>query len=111
MDQASVRDNSNRRYVTPHALPTPHERELLTVLMEEAAEIIVAASKLQRFGRDDGYPGTGRTNGYDLGAEIGDLEEMVDRLVAAKIISRLDISDGKVRKAKKLSVYLQTHEN
>lgn len=96
------------KYITPHALPTPHQRELLTVLSEEAAEIIVAASKLQRFGRDDGYPGTDRTNGSDLGFEIGDLEEMVDRIVAAGLTTRELIAEGKAHKAKKLPLFLQT---
>jgi hypothetical protein len=106
--QAQARDDGGQRYITPHDLPTPHERELLTILSEEAAEIIVAASKLQRFGRDDGYPGTVRTNGSDLGAEIGDLEELVDRIVAAGLTTRAAIAAGKAHKAKKLSVYLQT---
>jgi len=96
------------RYVSPHPLPTPHQAELLTVLSEEAAEIVVAASKLKRFGRDDGYPGTTRTNGSDLGAEIGDLEELVDRIVRAGLTTREAIAAGKERKARKLAVYLQT---
>ena len=107
--QATARDTGDR-YLSSHDLPTSHQRELLTILSEEAAEIIVAASKLQRFGRDDGYPGTDRTNGSDLGAEIGDLEELVDRIVAAGLTTRDDIASGKVRKAKKLAVYLQTNE-
>jgi len=107
-NQELARGDGADRYVTPHSLPTPHERELLTILSEEAAEIIVAASKLQRFGREDGYPGTGRTNGGDLGAEIGDLEELVDRIVALGLTTRADIAAGKARKAKKLAVYLQT---
>ena len=106
--QATARDTSRVRYVSPHALPTPYERELLVILAEEAAEIIVAVSKLQRFGRDDGYPGTDRTNGRDLGFELGDLEELIDRVVAAGLVSRADIVAGKAQKAEKLSVYLQT---
>lgn len=47
------------RYISKHPKPTPYERELLTILMEEAAEVIVMASKILRFGAGDGYPGSG----------------------------------------------------
>jgi hypothetical protein len=108
MSVAIKRDGSGKRYVSPHPLPSPHERELLQVLTEEASEVILAISKMQRFGRDDGYPGTDRTNGEDLGGEIGDLMELVDRVVAAGLTTREAIAAGKSRKAVKLAVYLQT---
>jgi hypothetical protein len=107
-EQAKARDEGLKRYVSPHPLPTAHQAELLTVLSEEAAEIIVAASKMARFGRDDGYPGTLRTNSNDLGLEIGDLLEVVDRIIAAGLTTRDYIESGKRRKALKLEVYLQT---
>jgi hypothetical protein len=99
------------KYTTPHSKPNPHENELLTVLIEEAAEVIMAGTKLQRFGRDDGYPGTERTNGQDLGREIGEFLELVDRVVACGLTTQGVINSGKILKAKKLETYLQTSAN
>lgn len=41
------------RYVTSCELPSPYERELLTILIEECAEVQQRATKLLRFGRDE----------------------------------------------------------
>ena len=46
---------------------------LITMVMEECAEITQAASKGLRFGLDDGYPGSERTNRDDLVKEVNDL--------------------------------------
>lgn len=72
----TARDDSDERYVTPFDLPTAHERELLTILSKEAAEVIVAASKLQRFGRENGYPGTSRTSGASCSQSLGAFTHM-----------------------------------
>lgn len=56
------------------------EDHLLLIVEEEAGEIAQAslrvaqaASKALRFGLDDGYPGTDRTNREDLVKEVNDL--------------------------------------
>ena len=55
-----------------------YDFELLTILMEECAEVIQAASKIQRFGWDSEWKGeTGREI---LERELGDLQCMVDLL-------------------------------
>ena len=46
---------------------------LLQCIGEEAAEVQQAASKCNRFGINDGYPGTNRNNIEDLAQEITDL--------------------------------------
>jgi|SRR6266853_532424 len=53
--------------------------ELLILLMEEAAEIIQAASKCLRFDYDTVWPGYGR-NSAVLANEVGDLLGIVDAL-------------------------------
>lgn len=53
--------------------------ELLTVLIEEAAEIIQAATKCQRFGFDRNWPGYG-VNRLVLATEIGELLAVIDAL-------------------------------
>lgn len=86
---------------------TAYEREILTILQEECAEVIVAASKLLRFGIGNTNPSTGKKNDEELGLEVGDLQQMVDKVILAQIVSRDHIIDGMVRKAKRLEVFLQ----
>lgn len=53
---------------------------LLQILQEECAEVIQAASKAQRFGLDDGYPQTTRTNREDIGKELAQVRAMVEMI-------------------------------
>lgn len=93
------------RYVSPHALPSPCERELLTILIEECGEIIQAATKSLRFGAEDGYPGTDRTNRDDLSREIGDLFAMSDML--AGMLNGALIAERRASKPEKVLRFLQ----
>lgn len=95
-------------YRSPHALPNPHEAELLHCLAEEAGEIVKAAMKALRFGLDDGYPGAGSTNREDIAAEIGDLRAVVERLCTASVIRETGIEHARVAKHRKLDRFLQT---
>ncbi len=96
-----------KRY-KPNGTPlTDHERELLVCLMEEAAEVIQAASKLVRFGKEN-RPDTGVSNSAALSAEVGDLLAVLERLVKAELIRPDVISEGADRKSARLDKYLQT---
>ena len=53
---------------------------LLVCLAEEAAEIQKAVSKALRFGLQDGYPGTDRTNARDIMLEFYDLAAIIGML-------------------------------
>jgi len=53
---------------------------LIAIVMEECAEIAQAASKMLRFGLDDGYPGSDRTNRDDLVREVNDLLGVLELL-------------------------------
>lgn len=55
---------------------------LLVCLMEEAGEIIQAASKALRFGLTNGHPDTNRTNAMDIQGEISHL------LVIARMLTK-----------------------
>jgi hypothetical protein len=87
----------------------PYEREVLTILQEEAAEVIQAASKLLRFGEGVTNPVTGVTNTKELGLEIGDLRLMLQVLYeSTEIVDPLDIGLGMRRKRERLAKFLQT---
>lgn len=53
---------------------------LLMCLAEEAGEIVQACAKALRFGLDDGYPGTNRTNAWDISNESTDLMAVLEVL-------------------------------
>ena len=98
----------SERYVTPCELPSPYERELLTILIEECAEVQQRATKLLRFGRDEVQPGQPELNGVRLGGEIGDLLTMVRLVGEANLVPAVAIQAGKGRKAKQLERFMQT---
>lgn len=96
------------RYVSAHPLPTDHEREILIILIEECGEVIQAATKLLRFGAQDGYPGSMSTNSQSLGMEIGELLHMVEMAETAGLIHEDSYKLGKRRKRDKVARYMQT---
>jgi hypothetical protein len=83
-------------------------REILTILQEEAAEVIVAASKLLRFGVDPTWPGMKAPNSIELCEEAGDLAVMLERLIDLKLFESVAFNNGKHRKRARLRQYLQT---
>ena len=105
---AERRRMSEDRFVPSDGRPlTPYEREILTILQEECAEVIVAASKLLRFGVGNTNPSTGKKNDEDLGLEVGDLQQMIDKIIFAEIVSRDHLIDGMVRKQDRLIQFMQ----
>jgi len=81
-----------------------YNHELLTILMEECAEVTQAAAKCIRFGESAEY--NGETTMDRLEREIGDLYCMIDMLHANDMISftRLDdYANEKYEKLKKWS--------
>lgn len=90
----------------------PYELEILANLMEEAAEVIQAAAKLIRFGKDDLPPGAepGQTNTRQLGMELGNLQHMIQVSARAKLVTISDMIDGQRSKAERLRSYM-LHES
>lgn len=81
-------------------------KEILTILQEEAAEVIVEVSKCFRFGPDQMMNGTDVTNIQRLEKEIGDLQAMIQLLVKQKIgVSQDGINTAKTKKFEKLKTY------
>lgn len=72
--------------------------ELLVIFMEECAEASVEASKLIRFGQNDGEIGS-------LAREVGDLLCMIDLLEKYGLINRTQINKFANDKKEKLKIW------
>lgn len=97
---------ASERY-KPNGPPlSEYEREVLVILMEECSEVIQAASKIVRFGKES-YPDYGE-NIAVLGAEVGDLLCMIDLALGQKLMRESDIHSGRSRKLERLKFYMLT---
>lgn len=74
--------------------------ELLTILMEECAEVIVECSKIKRFGESAVY--NGETAMDRLEKELGDLYCLVDLLHGEDMISYTKLDEYAGMKHEKL---------
>ena len=96
------------RYI-PNGTPlTDRERELLTVLIEECCEVVCAATKLMRFGKENRPTPGGEPNTMILGSEMGDLEAIAAMVIEEKLVNEIDVRQGRARKVERLAFYLQT---
>lgn len=78
-------------------------REVLTILQEECAEVIVDISKCFRFGPDQIMEGQELSNIQRLEKEIGDVQAMIDLLVDLQVgVTKQGINNAKVKKFNKL---------
>jgi NTP pyrophosphatase (non-canonical NTP hydrolase) len=78
---------------------------LLSVLAEEAGEIVQACGKALRFGLDDGYPGTERTNAGDIATEIAHLKAVAGLLDLHAEKSEGALMDAKIAKVREFMEY------
>ena len=78
-------------------------KEILTILQEECAEVIVEVSKCFRFGPDQMMEGVDVTNIQRLQKELGDLQAMIELLVDNNVgITIQGLKEAKKAKFKKL---------
>jgi|TARA_R110000796_G_scaffold199775_1_gene315909 NTP pyrophosphatase (non-canonical NTP hydrolase) len=70
--------------------------ELLTILQEECAEVIVEVSKIKRFGQD-------QQNIDRLTKEVGDLVCMLELLQEWEVVSYSAVEDARQEKLLKLA--------
>jgi hypothetical protein len=96
------------KFVSPCPKPTPHQRELLEILIEECAEVQQRATKMLRFGVNEVQPGQLLDNSERLGLEVGDVTEMVDRCIKAGLIPAEAIEVGRTNKRRQLAKFMQT---
>lgn len=93
---------------------TPQNKEILDITQEECAEVIVAISKISRFGLDNFKPGKPLTNRQHLAEELGDLQAMIDLCIAVGLVNSDEVkgaSDNKISKLKIWSnIFKDNHE-
>lgn len=81
-------------------------KEILQILQEECAEVVVAISKCFRFGPDQCRPDSDETNIKRLEQELGDVQAMIELLVKKKVgVTNNGIADGKKLKFEKLKKF------
>lgn len=95
------------RFITPCDLPSPHEREILDILIEECAEVTQRATKLLRFGRDEVQPGQDITNRDRLSLEVGDLLGMIEMAADRGLIDMRIARAAVPNKIAKVHLYMQ----
>ncbi len=96
------------KFVTPCELPTPYEREVLTILIEECSEIQKRATKMLRFGVDEIQPGVKLDNKARLSQEIGDFLCVYYMAIDAGLTNQALVLPAQQEKRKKLERYMQT---
>ena len=80
-------------------------KEILDITQEECAEVVVAVSKISRFGLDNYKPGKPLTNRQHLEEEVGDLLAMVDLMLEHDIIDNNSVELARVAKKEKLKLW------
>lgn len=85
-------------------------KEIMDILQEECAEVIVAVSKISRFGIDNYKPGKPLTNRQHLAEELGDLQAMIDLCVTHGVVDIKDLDSAKNAKHEKLKTWSNIYE-
>ena len=85
-------------------------KEVMDILQEECAEVIVAVSKISRFGLNNFKPGKPKTNLEHLEEELGDMLAMIDILLELGIVSTHALEQAKIAKIEKLKEWSNIYE-
>ena len=88
----------------------PRVDEILTILQEEAAEVIQEVSKIKRFGIDEQHK-DGVSHRTKLEMEVGDLQCLIDLLIEHDIVDEYGVRIAKENKVYKLHKYSDIYEN
>jgi len=94
------------RYIPTGTPLTAHEKELLTILMEECAEVILAASKLIRFGKENRPDGMANVD--HLSIEYGEATYTGVMTHSLGLMRQTAIDSGWAGKRAKLERFMQT---
>lgn len=85
-------------------------KEVMDILQEECGEVIVAVSKINRFGLDNFKPGKPKTNREHLEEELGDMLAMIDILLEKNVVSLVNLEVAKTAKIEKLKKWSKIYE-
>ena len=80
-------------------------QEILDILQEECAEVIVEISKCRRFGLESRHYKTDIEHKEMLEQEIGDVLVMIDLLIEHKVVDQIMINRAKQKKIDKLKIW------
>lgn len=93
------------------SLPNKNKyQEVLDILQEECAEVIVEISKCRRFGLNSLHYKTNQQHSAMLETEIGDMLAMVDILLDQGLITLEKIEQAKLSKKEKLKQWSNIYE-
>jgi NTP pyrophosphatase (non-canonical NTP hydrolase) len=84
--------------------------EILDILQEECAEVIVAISKIRRFGIENTYK-DGGTQRDHLIQELGDVTLLVELLKTHGVYTDQELHQAQVRKSQKLVKWSKIYED
>lgn len=85
---------------------TPAQAERLSIIAEEAAEVVQAVTKIQRHGLESCHPTGGPDNRHALEIEIGDLHTAVRMAVDAGDLDGMEIDAAAKLKTVNIGRYL-----
>jgi len=84
--------------------------EILDILQEECAEVIVAISKIRRFGMENEYK-DGGTQREHLTQELGDVTLLIELLKAHHVYTDAELRAAQLRKSQKLTKWSKIYED
>jgi NTP pyrophosphatase (non-canonical NTP hydrolase) len=84
--------------------------EILDILQEECAEVIVAISKCRRFGMENVYK-DGGTQREHLTQELGDVTLLIELLQAHQLYTEKELREAQLRKSQKLTKWSKIYED
>ena len=84
--------------------------EILDILQEECAEVIVAVSKIRRFGIENTYK-DGGTQREHLIQELGDVTLLIELLKAHNLYNDKELHAAQVIKSQKLVKWSNVYED
>lgn len=89
---------------------SPKVNKILDILQEECAEVIVAISKIRRFGIDNSYK-DGGTQREHLVQELGDVTLLIELLKAHQVYTDKELHVAQVKKSQKLTEWSNIYED
>jgi len=99
------------KFISPCPAPEGLDRELLTLLSEECAEVIQRVTKALRFGLDEVQPGQHLTNAERILQEFADVQAVFAALEAKGLFESIAverIEKWKCLKTAKIEAFLQS---